>query len=125
MDDLIHCKKCLSKDTSYDFDMNAIIDFRNCKLDVDLHSRDFKDFTDFKKRTFPKHKNRRVAYLCDGPSQYILSVLYDEFINEVGLHQDAECFTTNEATAKWYGNIISKKVLSDTIVELENAENRF
>lgn len=116
-EDLINIRKIVKDEPNYVELQYAVHDFRDCILEIDEIG--LTKMIEFLCANFKKDANRKIAYITSDPTHVVLTTLYTEMLNDTGFDVKPKIFSTIEATAKYFNNIIPPNLLVDVINELQ------
>ena len=100
LEDLIHLKKIISKEPSYDFSFTTIFDMRDANIII--NESEMKLLLKFLSTQFKKGDPRCVAYLTNSPNDVVKSTLFSMLLDSnKNLNIIPKIFSEISSIAKW------------------------
>jgi hypothetical protein len=119
VEDLMHLKETVSKETNYDFYFDTVLDLRDAILK--MNKEDLIRLLEFMKERFKDDKTRYVAYLTSKPNDVVQSLVWSQLVKEQSeLDMKPQVFSTIDAAADYFDNYqIDNSLISSVLVELK------
>jgi len=122
VDDLIHLKNIISKESNYNFFTNTVFDVRNA--DLMFSKSDLLKLNDFLSKKFIGSGARTIAFLTNKPNDVVQTTLFSHLVESSELNYNSGIFSTIDGIVNWLCNPeINKKPIETTLFELKTKPN--